>query len=165
MKSFRNFINESIPRTLYVSRPVLNGKEIQEHYLNQGFEETTSPDKMHVTICYSKDPVDWNNIHRAVQDEIHIHPSEDRHHRIFGTQDNAGAHVLEFSEAALADRHDFMRSMGASFDYDSYRPHVTVYYGDPGIGADKIIPWKGPIHLGKEQFEEIDPDWAKDANG
>ena len=49
----------SIERPLYVSRPVENADEIIQWAKSVGFETTLPAEDMHVTICYSKEPVDW----------------------------------------------------------------------------------------------------------
>ena len=49
--------DKTTPRSLYVRRDVLNPKDIMKWAKAQGFA-TVVPD-MHVTVMYSKQPVDW----------------------------------------------------------------------------------------------------------
>ncbi len=49
----------AIERPLYVSRPVENADEIIAWATSVGFETTLPAEDMYVTVCYSKEPVDW----------------------------------------------------------------------------------------------------------
>lgn len=46
-------------RPLYVSRPSVSAEEIITWAKQQGFATTLPAEDMHVTVCYSKRPVDW----------------------------------------------------------------------------------------------------------
>ncbi len=49
----------AISRPLYVSRHVENADEIITWAKSVGFDTTLPAEDMHVTVCYSKEPVDW----------------------------------------------------------------------------------------------------------
>jgi hypothetical protein len=52
-----------------------------------------------------------------------------------------------------------MRDKGASWDWPSYQPHITITYNPGEVALDKVEPYQGRIELGPEIFEEITPDW------
>ena len=51
-----------IADSLYVSRPVLNAPQIIAWAKAQGFATTLPPEDMHVTVAFSKEPVDWGGL-------------------------------------------------------------------------------------------------------
>ena len=50
---------DAAPRTLYVSRKLVNATEFMAWAKSQGFETTVPADELHVTVLYSRQPVDW----------------------------------------------------------------------------------------------------------
>jgi phage-related protein (TIGR01555 family) len=140
-------------RTLYVSRRVLNGEQIATWAKQQGFATTIDPDDMHVTVAFSRQPVDWWATKRDMEG-TDIPPGA-RELRRFGD-----AVVLTFGDAGLAQRWQAFRDAGASWDHEGYVPHVTVTYAAPaGMNLDAIRPFGGPILLGPEEYAEVQEDW------
>ena len=74
-----------------------------------------------------------------------------------------GAVVLKFESALLQARHQEFRNNGASWDYDSYFPHISISYAIPeGLDLSTVTPYAGEIVLGAEVFEEVEEGWADD---
>jgi phage-related protein (TIGR01555 family) len=142
------------PRTLYVRRDVLNKQDIIKWAKEQGFTTTVPADELHVTLIYSRTPMDWTKISEAYdQDEngeVHVAPGGPRSIEKFGE----GATVLAFASTCLQWRHCDLKMQGATSDYDSYVPHITISYDYAGSTRD-IEPYQGPIDLGPEIFEEV----------
>lgn len=72
--------------------------------------------------------------------------------------------VLKYSCPELTKRHEeLMKEHGATFDYDEYRPHITLSY-DVGKEFDlKDLPeFDGPIEIELEYSEDLNLNWAKD---
>lgn len=140
----------SIPRSLYIRRDVLNARDILNHYRSQGWEELV--DDAHVTILYSKQPVDWSKLGRDWMEDkdgrVRITPGGYREHETFGD-----VVVLRFDGSGLDWRHRELIEMGASHDWEDYLPHVTLGLASSLIGD--VEPWRGPIVLGPEIFEEV----------
>jgi uncharacterized protein len=115
---------------------------------------------LHVTIIYSKKPVDWMKVSMDIwgQDEkgqITIPPGGPRIVEALGTD---GAIVLEFASTSLQWRHEDLKRSGAESDYDSYLPHMTITYDPPpDLDLSKVEPYQGKIVLGPEIFEVIVP--------
>ncbi|MCZ3275982.1 hypothetical protein NYZ53_19970, partial [Acinetobacter baumannii] len=54
--------NDAAPRTLYVRRDLLNAGELIAWARDAGFTTTLPADDMHVTIAYSRTPIDWMKV-------------------------------------------------------------------------------------------------------
>lgn len=150
---------DAMPRTLYVYRPVLNAEEIIQWARGQGFGSTLAAADMHVTIAFSRAPLDWmkvppddfgttNNDGRMI-----LAPGGPRLVESLGPE---GAIVLLFASWQLTWRHSRIADAGASWDYDSFQPHITITYQAGDVDLTKVEPYKGRIVLGPEVFEEVD---------
>jgi phage-related protein (TIGR01555 family) len=155
------------PKPLYVRRNVVNAKEIIAWAKAQGFRTTLQAGDMHVTICYSKAPVDWLKVGQTYpggdqKGELTVAPGGPRIVEIWDTANGKGkVAVLQFASSELCWRHEDIKSAGASFDFPSYVPHITISYDVDGVDAEAIVPYRGKIVLGPEIFEEIDESWRE----
>lgn len=148
-------------KPLYVSRPVENADEIIQWAKDQGFKTTIKPGDMHVTEAYSREPVTWEDMGQDIFQDAQgriIVPAglEGRSVEPLGDE---GAVVLKFRSSEISTRHKQMRRAGASWDYPSYMPHVTISYDGKGLDFDSIKPYSGKIVFGPEVFAEIVEDW------
>lgn len=149
----RQAVYDDMPRTLYVFRPLLNFDDVSWWAKQNGFASMI-PDP-HVTVLYSKAPLDWSVIGTAAA-RCKI-PNDVMNERTLERLD-VGVVALRFSSSDLAYRHDFFVQRGASHDYDAYRPHLTISYEvPPEVDLDQIEPYRGVLEFGPEQFREIDP--------
>lgn len=145
-------VADAAPRTLYVSRPVLNRAELQKWATEQGLGEL-QPD-LHVTIAASRQALDWMTISGDMwgqndRGEIAIPPGGVRIVEPLGNR----TAVLLFTSSALTWRHEEIKRAGASWDFEAYQPHVSLT-GEP-VDLSNIEPYRGPIELGPEVFEEF----------
>jgi len=148
--------SDASPRTLYVRRDVVNAEDIIEWAKGQGFKTTLPADDMHVTIAFSREPVDWIKVGEAWDAEVKVAKGGPRMMERFGE-----ARVLLFASSQLSWRHEEIKGVGASWDHPEYQPHITISY-DPGApDLSEIEPYAGEIILGPEIFEEINPKWAE----
>lgn len=150
----RQQANDAAPRPLYVRRDVLNAAEIISWAKAKGFKTTLAADDLHVTITYSRTPVDWIDMGSAWDDEVKVPRGGPRLIEKFGE-----ARVLLFASNMLRWRHDEMIEKGASWDHPDYQPHITISYdpGSPDLAA--VEAYQGEIVLGPEIFEELNVDW------
>jgi len=144
-------IGDAAPRTLYVRRNVLNANDIIRWAKAQGFETTLPANDMHVTIAFSRQPVDWFKVGTAWADKIEISAGGPRQMESFGD-----ARVLLIASSDLTWRHEEIIRAGASWDHPEYQPHITISYGPM---PDGVEAYQGPIVLGPEIFEEVKEDW------
>lgn len=146
------------PRTLYVRRDVLNGEEIVAWAKSQGFETTLAAEDLHITIAFSRQPVDWMKVGEEWPVEVSggmtIAAGGPRMMERFGE-----AAVLLVASSSLSWRHEEIRRAGASWDYPEYQPHVTISYAAGDLDISKVEPYRGAIELGPEIFEPLDEDW------
>lgn len=159
------------PRTLYVRRDVLNADDILEHYRRQGVRVTLPPDRIHVTIAYSRTPLDWTRIAEDWSEDdmgrMTVAPGGMRLTELLGPTTPRRVLVLLFASSRLSWRHESIREAGASWDWPDYMPHITIARdAEESVALDEaadLEPWRGPIHLGPEIFEEVDEGWMREA--
>lgn len=145
------------PRPLYVSRALLNTSDFLQWAQQQGFASTLRPDDLHVTVMYSKRPVNWFAMGDwcGTSGELVVPAGGPRLVERMGTE---GAVALIFGSADLQYRHRQMRDAGASWDYPSYLPHVTISYDARGIDLANVQPYQGMLVFGPERFEGFQSD-------
>lgn len=158
----RRAANDAAPRSLYVSRQLLNAGEVIKWAREQGFDTTLAAADMHVTVLYSKQPVDWMKMGSPWSDDPKGNltvPAGGA--RLVEPLGDKRAAVLLFSSSSLSWRHEDMVRNGASHDFDDYQPHVSITYTKPdGLDLAKVEPFRGELRFGPERFEEINDGWA-----
>ena len=134
-------------QTIYVRRPLLNVNDIKKWADTQGL--TLEPD-LHVTIIYSKTPVDWATIGPDIHKEV-VLPGGLWFTDLFGPEKDTL--VLRLYSEVLDAEHRYFRDCGASWDWGDYQPHLTI---TKGIKDNKnILPYRGLIILGPEIMEPV----------
>ncbi len=169
-------IKKAKAKTLYVYRPVENADEIIAWAKGQGFKTTLKPEDLHVTIAYSKTPLNWAKLY----DDYRVDSYDSggavsgclscsdgggqKTRKISGgvrlvqALGDQGAIVLAFQSTTLTQRWADFQGVGASWDYAGYTPHITITYDGAGVDLAKVSPYSGDIVLGEECWEEIDPN-------
>jgi uncharacterized protein len=138
---------------LYVNRKLLNSDDIVSWAKEQNIEKLSDPNKFHVTIAYSKNPINWEDI-KLEKNNLTIE-NDARKLEFFGE----GALVLRFFSKELQNRWQELKDLGASWEYPTYKPHITLIY-DSEIDINDIEPYKGSLIFGPENIREIDENWA-----
>lgn len=149
-------VSDAAPRTLYVHRKVENAVEIIAWAKEQGFKKTLEADDLHVTIAFSRTPVDWMKMGESWQGKVEVAEGGARIMEQFGD-----ARVLLFNSSELSWRHEEMMRNGASWDHPEYQPHITISYAADAPEISNIEPYQGEIILGPEVFAEVKEDWAE----
>lgn len=145
--------NDAAPMTLYVRRDVTNQAAITAWAKEQGFTDIV--DDMHVTIVYSKQPVDWLSIESSWSgSKMEIDAGGPR----LIEQFDGGAIVLAFSNRDLTWRNEEIRRAGASSDREEYQAHITITKAPFAGDLARVVPYQGKIVLGPEVFERIKTD-------
>lgn len=154
-------VGDAAPRTLYMRRDVLNGKEIADWFKAQGVPEVYAPSEMHVTVVYSKKPIDWMKMGQPWDAQLEIPEGGPRLMEKFG--DQGDVLVQLFASNELNWRHGYALDLGGSSDYPEYQPHISISLQAGAVDLVNIKPWTGPIVLGPEVYEEIDnsKDWRE----
>ncbi len=145
------------PRPLYVYRRVTNAADIIGWAKKQGFKSLLPARELHVTIAYSRRPVNWFDVGGSFYASKVI--ADAGGPRAVDRLGDQGAVVLHFNCSELTWRHKEFVENGASWDFPSYLAHITLTY-DPGeVDISKVEPYTGKIELGPEVFEELTEDW------
>ena len=151
--------NDAAPRPLYVKRELLNAADLVAWAKKNGFETTLAAEDMHVTILYSRSPVDPMKMGETWTSEenggLTIKPGGPRALERF----NEGAVVLQFASWALESRHREMVEAGGSHDWPEYLPHVTLSYQAGDVELETLVPYSGELRFGPEIFEPLDLNW------
>lgn len=156
-------VTDADPRSLYVSRKLLNGDAFIKWAKTQGFESTVPADELHVTVLFSRTAVDWMAMGSAWDQDnegkLRVPPGGARLVQRLGDK---GAIVLLFNSSSLSWRHEDMVRNGASHDFDEYQPHVTITYSAPAdLDLTKVEPFTGELLFGPEIFAEVKDDWEQ----
>ncbi|AIT81607.1 hypothetical protein JI59_18480 [Novosphingobium pentaromativorans US6-1] len=154
------FFADAQPRPLYVQRKLLNAGELIAWAKANGFKSTLAADDMHVTVLFSRTPVDpmkmgdsWTGDDEG---RIRIKPGGPRAIERLGES----AVVLLFSSWEIESRHRSMVEAGGSHDFDTYQPHITLSYEVPAeFDLEAVKPFSGALEFGPEIFEPLDLDW------
>lgn len=145
------------PRTMYVYRKVKNAAEIIAWARSQGISDTLAAADLHVTIAFSRAPVDWFDFREDYEPEITIKGGA-RALELFGPKNDVI--VLLFKSNLLHWRHREFTEGGARWDWPDYEPHISITWNAAGVDVSKIDPYQGEIVLGPEHFEEVKEKWA-----
>lgn len=146
---------------LYVYRSVVNADEIRSWARAQGFKSVIAPNDLHVTVIYSKVPVDWFSFgenYSGRDGKLTVSAGGPRAVERLGDK---GAVVLMFASDDLRWRNRAaVEYHGASWDYDDYTPHITLTYEAGDMDLSKVEAYTGEIVLGPEMFEDIEDGWS-----
>lgn len=149
-------VKDAQPRSLYVSRKVVNADEIAAWAKEQGIGELR--DDLHVTVAYSRQAFDWIKAGNANEwsgdgkDQLVIPEGGPRAVEPLGGM----SAVLLFASSQLCWRHESIIRAGGSHDYPDYTPHISLTKAP--IDLSKVEPYRGRIVLGPEIFEEVRED-------
>lgn len=144
------------PAPLYVSRQLTNAAEVLAWARGQGFTDLMDAADLHVTVLYSRTPVDWfamDDRWGMRQDVLQVAPGGARKVEPMGVD---GVVALVFGSSELRYRHDSMVEQGASHDCESYLPHVSFANSSAGVDdLTTVEPFVGELNFGPEIFEPI----------
>lgn len=152
------------PRSLYVSRKVVNADDLIRWAKAQGFKTTQPASELHVTVAFSRKPVDWMTVGDDWSSDedgrIRVKPGGPRTVETLGDK---GAVVLMFRNDSLEWRHRRIHEegTGAQWDWPEYQPHITITWDGGDLDLAAVEPYTGPIVLGPEIFAEVVEDWEK----
>lgn len=153
----RMMLADARPMTLYVDRAVTNFAAIRAHFEGQGVIVTVDDDAAHVTLAYSRQPVDWLSVGTSDwgsgSPNLTVPEGGPRIMDIFN-----GTLVQIFGSSQLSYRHEEIVRAGATWDYPDFNPHFSLNYEFGAGSIEGIKPWTGPIELGCERFSEIKED-------
>ena len=136
----------------YIAVKVKNAQELYDWYSNQGIEVVPA-DELHCTIAYSKKDFEYEVSKADIfvsEFNTYLEPLGDD-----------GAIVLKIHSQELQDRFNRCILAGATYDYPSYKPHITISYKE----IENIKDIKQPdfdIVLGDEYTNILNENWKED---
>jgi 2'-5' RNA ligase len=135
----------------YVSMDLSNGcKDILDHFveMNLGLSERVDKSTYHITIIYSRTPVPSAENYAGSTTDIEATVSG---YEVFPTKNDGKCLVmrLDFPFANMLNKQ--LTAEGATSDYDSYKPHMTIAYDI----KQEIDPHTLPIPQFKLHFEAV----------
>ena len=146
-------------RSLYVSRKILNGKELKKWAKEQGFETCIPPEEMHITIIHSKKKVDCSKCFPKENNvEVEFEKEHPRFIKKFGEKKDTVVLVFHSKELALRHKY-FTDEIGCVSDY-SFQAHISITYNGKDIDIAGMQPFEGTLEFGPEIFDEIGEGFA-----
>lgn len=161
-KRTADMLMDAQPRSLFVYRRLLNTDQFRAWAKAQGFKSTVPAAELHVTLIYSKAPIDWMKVSDdgwSGDDRGRLLVREGGP-RIVEPLGPKGAIVLLFNSTPLQWRYADIIRAGAQSDYEEYVPHVTITYDLGDVDLTQVEPYQGPLLFGPETFEEIDSGYS-----
>ncbi len=148
--------NSSDKAPLYIKRKVLNAADLIAWAEKHGFKSCLPAKDLHVTICRSRAGVCSKSIEKK-SGCIFIDSKAGRKMAHLGDD---GAAVLFFQSSIIESRwRQLIEKHSASWDYDSFHPHITISYNPGDIDLAALPAYDGPLHLGPEIHEKPLDGW------
>lgn len=159
--------NTVVP-TLYLSRDVTNEDVIKEWAKAHGLPELN--DDLHVTLGYSKTPVDIDKYHSLVTipETIRLDNPDGTGRSLTLLGDNLDSVVLQLSSVEIDQLGRFNKAVsdaGGTWEYPEYLAHVTLFTISETFDKSILttIPaFQGTIELGPEQYAPVSDGASKE---
>jgi phage-related protein (TIGR01555 family) len=146
------------PLPTFVYRRLIDTRAIRAWATAQGIVDLVPADEMHVTIVSSKDPIDWLAMGEpygsGTDGTLTVAAGGPRVVERLGLK----ATVLEFASTELQWRNYALTERGASSDFNTYIPHVTLSMSPQTVDLSQVKPYTGPLSFGPELFERRKED-------
>lgn len=138
---------------------LLNGDDLVKWAREQGFTHITSPEDLHVTVAYSKEPIDPTQMPPFERIKLTGMQSAERSLGYLGENKALVLHLGEEECAPLKERWQKYRDLGASWDYDSYKCHLTISYKEDfnEQQLQNMKPYLGSLIFDTETVKELKP--------
>jgi 2'-5' RNA ligase len=135
--------------------------DLLDHFVanNLGLEERVTKNSYHITVIYSRTPVpDAEKLSRA-----HNVQANSVGYEMFDTKDGGKCLVLRVESAEARALNNTLGAMGATSDYDSYKPHVTLAYNiKQDIDPHTLPVPQFPLHFDELHVAPLDPLFVPD---
>lgn len=116
-----------------------------------------SPDEFHSTVMFSKKYIPTFKPLGELDEWSGTFTKFD----IFLSDDD-NALVLKYDCHQLSERFDqIISKYGATWEYDSFTPHITLSYNVEDLDIDQLPKYDGPIILINEYTNDLDLGWAE----
>lgn len=145
--------NDLAGSPLYVALKVMPGSAaaLATWMADQGIENPVAASDLHITTVYSRTPVP---LYQLFDKPKEVTEQLDPASYELGILGEEGALVMFVDSPMACASHEYAAGLGASWDYPSYRPHVTLSYA-PGTTMPPAPP-PFAIEVGGEFARRLD---------
>jgi hypothetical protein len=127
-------------------------QRIEEYLIGNKIPNSVARSSLHTTIVYSRAPVEMEPIHTI---DVLI-PASNCHLEIWDTPSGRTL-VLKFFSPYFLIRFNEAMALGASYDYDEYKPHISLSYDvGPDFTIDHLPTIDFDINVVGEYSEVLD---------
>lgn len=135
-------------------------RTLLDHFveMNLGLTERVDPSTYHITIIYSRTPVPSAEQYKGNTSDIEAKVSG---YEVFPTKNDGKCLVmrLEFPFANMLNKQ--LTAEGATSDYDSYKPHMTIAYDIKQEVDPHTLPVpQFPLKFGPVKVAPLDPQFT-----
>lgn len=117
--------------------------------------------EMHATIIYSEKGSPNFEFQESYSKDI---KAKFAGYELFGEDKNVL--VVKMTSPELHSRHnEMMDEFDLSYNFDEYRPHITLSYDAADFDLSKLDPYHGDLMFKGEEANELDKDWKPDDDG
>lgn len=139
-------------KPIYIKRNLLLSLAFRLWMKETGFYTNLPKDDVHVTLAYSRNPVDPDSI--TLQEHLIMDASGTRTLQLFGD-----AVVLVIENEEFKKRWEELAAAGCSWDHEDYQPHITITYEKPAeMDLPLVKPFSGQLIFGPEILEDLNLD-------
>ncbi len=144
----------------YVSMDLSDGcKDILDHFVenNLGLTERVDKSTYHITVIYSRTPVPSAEQYKGYGSD---QPARVTGYEVFPTKNDGKCLVLrlECPFAELLNKQ--LTAEGATSDYDTYKPHMTIAYNIQQEVDPKTLPIpQFNLYFDSVKVEPLDPEF------
>lgn len=143
--------------SLYVSRPLTaaSAERLHDWAVEQGIKNIVPPELMHVTQVHSSTPVTGLTPLATLLDV--------GSNRWLAQLGKERCLVMHFSSPEMNARFKEASAAGATWDFDYYRPHITLSYDAGSVNDYMMVEAPDfPLQLGPEEFKANNSNWVAD---
>ena len=147
--------NDLAGSPLYVALRVMPGSAaaLATWMADQGIEQPVPASDLHITTVYSRTPVPLYYLPDHPNSPPQTEQLDPASYEL-GILGEEGALVMFVDSPMACASHEYAAGLGASWDYPSYRPHVTLSYA-PGANMPPAPP-PFAIEVGAEFARRLD---------
>lgn len=127
---------------------------IQQLQKNLQLLNPTPRDKLHTTIVYSRVHIPY-----IINTDFVENISTSNKLEVWDTKSGKTL-VLMMDSEHLNERHFYSEILGGTYDFDEYKPHITLSYdiGPQFVDLNQKIDF--PINISSESIEDLDLNWS-----
>lgn len=147
----------------YVSMDLTDtDRQILDHFveMNLGLTDRVDPSTYHITIIYSRTPVpsaeNYTNMVNPLPTEATVVGYE-----IFPTKNDGKCLVMRLDHPFATLLNKQLTAEGATSDYDSYKPHLTIAYDMKQEVDPATLPLpQFKLHFDAVKVAPLDPEYT-----